>query len=127
MQGTPFQVCISNAPYAGDSEDLPPRTNMLLPPPSSSLAVKVTQFSCGTIVVGSSSHHQVADFRAFLDFLEFWAQTARDESIDYARIPDDWSRNPGRFFSKVESTAHAPPPPPSFTVLPTPATGPPAI
>ncbi|CAO3568710.1 unnamed protein product [Mortierella alpina] len=127
IQGTPFQVCISNTPYEGDSEDLSPRTDMLLPPLSSSLAVKVTQFSCGTIAVGSSIHHQVADLRAFLDFLELWALIARGESIDFGRIPDDWSRNPGRFFPKVEPTAQTLPPPPPFTVLPAPANGPPAI
>ncbi|KAF9926234.1 hypothetical protein BGZ67_008233 [Mortierella alpina] len=127
IQGTPFQVCISNAPYAGDSEELSPRTEVLLAALSSSLAVKVTQFSCGTIAIGSSIHHQVADLRAFLDFLELWAQIARGESIDLATIPDDWSRNPGWFFPKVKSTAQTRPPPPPFTVLPAPATGPPAI
>ncbi|KAF9280915.1 hypothetical protein BGZ68_006941 [Mortierella alpina] len=127
IQGTPFQVCVSKGPYEGDSEDLSPRTDVLLPPLSSSLAVKVTLFSCGTIAVGSSIHHQVADLRAFLDFLELWAQIARGESIDYAKIPDDWSRNPGRFFPKVEPTAQSLPPPPPFAVLPAPATGPPAI
>ncbi|KAF9559260.1 hypothetical protein EC968_006654 [Mortierella alpina] len=128
IQGTPFLVCTRDAPYEGDSEDLSPRTDMLLPPLSSSLAVKVTRFSCGTIAVGSSINHQVADLRAFLDFLELWAQIARGESIDFTRIPDDWSRNPGRFFPKVEPAAQALlPPPPPFTVLPAPATGPPAI
>ncbi|KAF9965920.1 hypothetical protein BGZ70_003798 [Mortierella alpina] len=126
IQGTPFQVCISDTPYEGDSEDLSPRTDILLPPLSSSLAVKVTQFSCGTIAVGSSIHHQVADLCAFLEFLELWALIARGETIDFATIPDDWSRNPGRFFPKVEPAAKTLPPPPPFTVLPAPASGPPA-
>lgn len=41
--GTPFLVEMKDTPYAGDTEDLSPRTVMLLPPSSSTLAVKVTQ------------------------------------------------------------------------------------
>ncbi|CAF4280997.1 unnamed protein product, partial [Adineta steineri] len=46
--GTPFLVEIKDTPYVGDSETLSPRLDMLLPPSSSALAVKLTQFSCGT-------------------------------------------------------------------------------
>ncbi|KAG0164345.1 hypothetical protein DFQ28_010436 [Apophysomyces sp. BC1034] len=125
--GTPFLVEMKDTPYAGDTEDLSPRTAVLLPPSSSTLAVKVTQFSCGTIAVAASIHHQVADLRGFLDFLEIWAQLARGETIDFTKIPDDWSHNPGRFFSGLikDSTALTRPSPPPFMVLPTPATGPP--
>ncbi|KAI7817751.1 transferase [Gamsiella multidivaricata] len=124
--GTPFLVNMKDTPYAGDTEDLSPRTVMLLPPSSSTLAVKVTQFSCGTIAVAASIHHQVADLRGFLDFLELWAQLARGEAVDFTKIPDDWSHNPGRFFPGLisESTVPTSPPPP-FMVLPAPATGPP--
>lgn len=71
-------------------------------------------------------NHQVTDLRGFLDFLELWAQLARGETIDFSKIPDDWSHNPGRFFSGLikESTVPTPPPPPPFTLLPAPATGP---
>ena len=41
--GTPFLVDMKDTPYTGDTEDLSPRTVMLLPPSSSILAVKVTQ------------------------------------------------------------------------------------
>ncbi len=41
--GTPFLVEMKDTPYAGDTEDLSPRLFMLLPPSSSTLAVKVTQ------------------------------------------------------------------------------------
>lgn len=41
--GTPFLVEMKNTPFAGDTEDLCPRLEMLLPPSSSTLAVKVTQ------------------------------------------------------------------------------------
>ncbi|CAF2841329.1 unnamed protein product [Rotaria sp. Silwood2] len=124
--GTPFLVEMKDAPYAGDTEDLSPRTVVLLPPLSSTLAVKVTQFSCGTIAVASSIHHQVTDLRGFLDFLELWAQLARGEPIDFTKIPDDWCHNPGRFFpGLIRESSFPTPPPPPFTVLPAPATGPP--
>ncbi|UJR34450.1 hypothetical protein I4U23_021857 [Adineta vaga] len=125
--GTPFLVEMKDTPYVGDTEDLSARIGLLLPPLSSTLAVKVTQFSCGTIAVASSMHHQVADLRGLLDFLELWAQLARGEPIDFTKIPDDWSRNPGRFFPGliVElSSPTPPPPPPPFMVLPVPTTGP---
>ncbi|KAG0202889.1 hypothetical protein BGX28_004734 [Mortierella sp. GBA30] len=124
--GTPFLVDVKDMPYAGDAEDLSPRTVVLLPPLSSVFAVKVTQFSCGTVAVASSFNHQVADLRGFLDFLELWAQLARGEPVDYTKIPEDWSRTPGRFFPsliKESETSIPPPPPPPFTVLPAPATG----
>lgn len=41
--GTPFLVEMKDIPYAGDTEDLSARTIVLLPPLSSTLAVKVTQ------------------------------------------------------------------------------------
>ncbi|KAG0247112.1 hypothetical protein BG011_001998 [Mortierella polycephala] len=126
--GTPFLVDMKDTPYAGDAEYLSPRTVMLLPPSSSTLAVKVTQFSCGTMAVAASINHQVTDLRGFLDFLELWAQLTRGEPVDFTRIPDDWTHTPGRFFSGLtrESTGSTPPPPPPpFKVLPTPATGPP--
>jgi hypothetical protein len=41
--GTPFLVEVKNTPFAGDTEDLSARLDMLLPPTSSTLAVKVTQ------------------------------------------------------------------------------------
>ena len=68
-------------------------------------------------------HHQVADLRGFLDFLEVWGQLARDELIDFSRIPNDWSRTPARFFDRLDHDERIVPPPP-FTVLPTSPTGP---
>ncbi|TPX64611.1 hypothetical protein SpCBS45565_g05780 [Spizellomyces sp. 'palustris'] len=123
--GTPFLVELADTQYAGDSEDLCPRNVVLLPPGSSTLAVKVTQFSCGTIAVAASVHHQVTDLRGFLDFLEVWAQIARDETIDFTQIPEDWSRTPGRFFPDLIQRSTVPMPPPGFMVLPAPPTGPP--
>lgn len=78
------------------------------------------------MAVASSMNHQAADLRGFLDFLELWAGIARGEAVDFTRVPDDWSRNPGRFFpGLIEESTVSPPPPPPFTVLPAPATGPP--
>jgi hypothetical protein len=68
-------------------------------------------------------HHQVADLRGFLDFLELWAQLARGEGINFTRILDDWTHTPGRFFSGLNRATTAPPPP--FVILPAPATEPP--
>jgi hypothetical protein len=41
--GSPFLVDIRDTPYDGDFEDLSPRTDVILPPLSSSFAVKVTR------------------------------------------------------------------------------------
>ncbi|KIL66997.1 hypothetical protein M378DRAFT_159947 [Amanita muscaria Koide BX008] len=123
IQGTPFLVEMRDVPFAGDTEDLSPRTVVLLPPGSSTLAVKVTQFLCGTIAVAASINHQVTDLRGFLDFLELWAQIARGEAIAVTQIPQDWSHTPGRFFSGLTGKSIVPIPPPGFAVLPVPATG----
>jgi hypothetical protein len=48
--GTPFLVEMKDTPYAGDTEDLSPRLFMLLPPSSSTLAVKVTQVMWNALV-----------------------------------------------------------------------------
>ncbi|KAI9289121.1 transferase [Umbelopsis sp. AD052] len=122
--GTPFLVDTKDTPYTGDAEDLSPRTEVLLAPLSSILAVKVTQFSCGTIAVASSFNHQAADLRGFLDFLELWALLARGESPDFTEIPVDWSRTPGQYFPRVINQApeETYPSPPPFSVSPTPVT-----
>lgn len=63
-------------------------------------------------------HHQVVDLRGYLDFLEVWAEIARGETIDFTKIPDDWSRTPGRFFSGLSRKSTVPTPPQGFKVLP---------
>lgn len=64
--------------------------------------------------------------RGFLDFLELWAQLSRGESADFTRIPDDWERTPGRFFSDLinQFEGVSLPAPPPFVLLDTPAMGP---
>ncbi|KAK5815130.1 hypothetical protein F5H01DRAFT_209866 [Linnemannia elongata] len=50
--GTPFLVDLKDTPFVKDSEDLSPRTDPILPPMASTLAVKVTQVivvPCNTI------------------------------------------------------------------------------
>jgi hypothetical protein len=68
-------------------------------------------------------HHQVVDLSGYLDFLEVWAQLARGETIDFTKMPDDWSHTPGRFFSGLNRKSTVPTPPPGFKVLPAPPTG----
>ncbi|KAH7026979.1 hypothetical protein BKA57DRAFT_479901, partial [Linnemannia elongata] len=90
----------------------------ILPPMASTLAVKVTQFSCGTICVASSFNHQIS-----------WNsghKLSRGEPADFTKIPDDWERTPGRFFSDLikELEGVSLPAPPPFVLLDIPATGP---
>ncbi|KAF9167083.1 hypothetical protein BGX21_001727 [Mortierella sp. AD011] len=129
--GTPFLVDTKETPYVGDSESLSPRTDVVLPLSSTVLAVKVTQFSCGTIAVAASINHQATDLCGFLDFLQLWAQLARGETIDFTTIPDVWARNPGRFFPGLikEPTLTAPPLPPlpPFKIFPVPTEPPPSF
>lgn len=70
-------------------------------------------------------HHQVADLRGFLDFLQVWAKIARDEDIHESSLPEDWTRTPGRFFKELK-TSDDPQAPPPFELVDTPVTGPPA-
>ncbi|KAI8060973.1 transferase [Gongronella butleri] len=110
LQATPLIVETRDAPYTGDSEDLSPRQGLVIPPNSTIFTAKVTMFSCGTMVIASSMNHQVCDLRGFLDFVELWAQLTRGEPADSAKIPDDWTRTPGRFFTPVEGKVSAPAP-----------------
>ena len=43
--GTPFLVDLKDTPFVKDSENLSPRTEPILPPMASTLAVKITQVS----------------------------------------------------------------------------------
>lgn len=126
-QDTPFIVETKDVPYNGDSEDISPRGFNVLPPSSSIFAVKVTQFSCGTIAIGTSINHQIADLNGFLDFLELWAQLSRGEPIEHA--PSDWTRVPSRFFSGLltQEELNSPPSPPPFERLSEPAGPPPFL
>ena len=126
FSGTPFLVDVKATPFVTESAHLSPRTG-ILPPETSTLAVKVTQFSCGSIAVATSIHHQVTDLRGFLDLLEVWAQLNRGEQIDYTKIPDDFTRTPNRFFSGLMEKARAGPTtiaPPGFVLHDKPPTNP---
>lgn len=48
--GTPFLVELKDAPYGGDSEDLAPRSDAVLPPFLSAFAAKVTQVNVNCYV-----------------------------------------------------------------------------
>lgn len=70
-------------------------------------------------------HHLLTDLRGFLDFLGVWSKLARGETIDLQTIPQDWSHNPGRFFTEQHSSSASRavlPPPKGYVVLPTPPT-----
>ncbi|EPB92015.1 hypothetical protein HMPREF1544_01078 [Mucor circinelloides 1006PhL] len=124
-KGTPFLVEKKSTPYQGDTDDIGPRQDVILAESASILAVKVTQFSCGTIAVASSFNHQLTDLRGTLDFLELWASLNRGEPVDVNHIPDDWTHTPGRFFQGLTRPS-APQAPLPFHLLDTPALGPPA-
>ncbi|KAH8921167.1 hypothetical protein BT69DRAFT_1283369 [Atractiella rhizophila] len=115
--GTPFLVEEKDVPFTGDNDDVSPRPILVLPPESSTFAVKVTSFSCGTIAVASSLHHQVADLNGCLDFLELWASTARGEAPNLTTVPKNWLHDVERYFPGVPSEIPAETPPPGFTLL----------
>ncbi|KAI9487828.1 MAG: transferase [Benjaminiella poitrasii] len=125
IRGVPFIVETKDTPFTGDSENLSPRNIMILTPDLSILAVKITQFSCGTITVATSINHEITDLCGYLDFLKLWAKLAREKTIDFTEIPADWSRTPGRFFSDLNTSTTLSTPPPPFKVISTPMVGPP--
>jgi len=96
-------------------------------PPLGADVLPNEKFSCGTLALASSLHHQVADLRGFLDFLELWAQLTRGELVDFSKIPNDWTHTPSRFFSGLHGRSSVSVAPPGFRVLPRPALGPPAF
>jgi hypothetical protein len=49
IKGTPFTVVRKDTPYNGDTEDLSVRSDIILPPLSSTFAVKLTQVCTGLI------------------------------------------------------------------------------
>ncbi|KAI9499139.1 transferase [Zychaea mexicana] len=117
--GTPFIFEIKDTPYDNDASALQPRDfRVLLPVGSNTFIVKVVQFSCGTIGVASSLHHQIADPRGYMDFHATWTQLARGELVDLKRIPYDWSRIPGRFFPPPSDGEPISPPPGIMIVSP---------
>ncbi|KAJ3811136.1 transferase [Lentinula aff. lateritia] len=54
--------------------------------------VKLTLFSCGTVVMITSMHHHMADLTSYVDFLETWARLCRGDSNDLV-LPQSWSRD----------------------------------
>ncbi|KAJ4000553.1 transferase [Lentinula boryana] len=55
-------------------------------------AVKLTLFSCGTIVMVTSMHHLVADLTSCIDFLRIWDRISGDDTGNLA-LPKSWSRD----------------------------------
>ena len=116
--GTPFLVERRETPFIADFEGLAPRSEVLLPIGSQVLAVKVTQFACGTIAVAVSIHHQVTDLRGYLDFLEVWSSLVRGETPAYSTLPRDFSHTPGRFLPPLSEEQDAHSAPPGYKALP---------
>ncbi|KAE9398278.1 hypothetical protein BT96DRAFT_920938 [Gymnopus androsaceus JB14] len=56
-------------------------------------AVKLTLFSCGTIVMIAAMHHFAADLTSYMDFIGAWAQLSRGEDLPTAYSSLLWSRN----------------------------------
>ncbi|KAI9276725.1 transferase [Phascolomyces articulosus] len=116
-RGTPFHFEIKNKPYINSGNDgnkgllarNEEESSIPLTSESSVLAIKLTQYSCGTIAMAISVNHQVSDLHSLLDFVQVWALIARDEPIDYSRIPNDWARSPSRFFPFYDKKFTVPP------------------
>jgi hypothetical protein len=51
IKGTPFTVVRKDTPYNGDTEDLSVRSDVILPPLSSTFAVKLTQVYISLIII----------------------------------------------------------------------------
>ncbi|KAF7091886.1 hypothetical protein CFC21_094428 [Triticum aestivum] len=52
------------------------------------MLVQATRFACGSLVVGLTVHHTVADGRGFCNFILAWGQATRGAPIDPAPVHD---------------------------------------
>eukprot|EP01018_Ginkgo_biloba_P000342 Gb_27612 [translate_table: standard] len=62
--------------------DHSPFLTQLVPPTEGAtelLLVQLTRFSCGGLVIGLASHHQIADGEAFIFFMNSWGKLVRGE------------------------------------------------
>ncbi|KAJ3777429.1 transferase [Lentinula raphanica] len=84
-------------------------------------AVKLTLFSCGTIVMITSMHHQAADLASYMDFIRTWHQISRKE-LEEIVLPVTWSRD-----LKLATPVEIPPTMPGILILPPNLTSPPLI
>ncbi|KAJ3889218.1 transferase [Lentinula edodes] len=81
--------------------------------------VKLTLFSCGTVVIITSMHHHMADLTSYVDFLETWARLSRGDSNDLV-LPQSWSRD-----LNLPAPASVPSMMPGILILPPSLTPPP--
>ncbi|KAF9076643.1 transferase family-domain-containing protein [Rhodocollybia butyracea] len=85
--------------------------------------VKLSLFSCGTMVMVTSMHHHAADLTSYMDFIGAWARLSRGEGLDMEAIPHSWSRDINLSLS-VTMPSSMPGimilPPPSATATPIP-------
>ncbi|KAL6899865.1 hypothetical protein ACP4OV_006523 [Aristida adscensionis] len=52
------------------------------------MLIQVTRFACGSLVVGFTTHHAVADGRATSNFFVAWSQATRGVAVDPAPMHD---------------------------------------
>ncbi|XP_048536685.1 agmatine coumaroyltransferase-2-like [Triticum urartu] len=66
------------------------------------MLVQATRFACGSLVVGLTVHHTVADGRGFCNFILAWGQATRGAPVDPAPVHDRTSFFPPRSPPKIE-------------------------
>ncbi|KAF4610494.1 hypothetical protein D9613_006576 [Agrocybe pediades] len=120
--GASFILDVKDESFVKETEELSPRSGAFLPPGSPIFAAKITQYTCGTVILTGSLNHQVADLAGYLDFVHLWATLARGEAVDFSSVPKDWQRTPKRFFEGLYTEQGVPNPPPGYMVLPKPPT-----
>ncbi|KAL3702528.1 hypothetical protein R1sor_020550 [Riccia sorocarpa] len=54
------------------------------------LYVKITRFRCGGLLLGMCYHHQVADFRSFLMFVQAWSKAMRGQEVRVLPSHNRW-------------------------------------
>ncbi|KAM3244939.1 hypothetical protein ACQJBY_056335 [Aegilops geniculata] len=66
------------------------------------MLVQATRFACGSLVVGLTVHHTVADGRGFCNFILAWGQATRGAPVDPAPVHDRTSFFAPRSPPKIE-------------------------
>ncbi|KAF8489754.1 transferase [Gautieria morchelliformis] len=62
------------------------------------LMVKFTKFTCGTLAMGISISHMLADCASCVDLIKEWARVSRRDSESDPLAITSWDRQPGKFF-----------------------------
>ncbi|KAF8520542.1 hypothetical protein JB92DRAFT_2894882 [Gautieria morchelliformis] len=62
------------------------------------LMVKFTKFTCGTLAMGISLSHMLADCASCVDLIKEWARVSRGDAKSAPLAITSWERHPGKFF-----------------------------